>query len=56
MKWNWKKIGTGVKVALGIAIKLNEAHVIDVKELGKVKTIKDVVEAEIAKAQTPPSN
>lgn len=52
MKIPWKRIGTGLKIVLGVAIKLNDAHVIDVKELGKVKTIKDVIESEV-KANTP---
>lgn len=51
MKIPWKKIGIGIKVALGIAIKLNDAHVINVKELDKVKTIKDVIESEVAAAK-----
>lgn len=44
MGFPWKRIGTGLKVALNIAIALNDAHVIQVKELGAVKTIKDVIE------------
>lgn len=52
MGFPWKKIGVGLKIALGIAIKLNDAHVIQVKELDKARSIKDIVEAEI-KANTP---
>lgn len=48
MKWNWKAIGRGLKVALNIAIDLNDAKVIKVKELDKVKQIKDVVEKNVA--------
>lgn len=51
----WKKIGIGIKVALGIAIKLNDAHVINVKELDKVKTIKDVIESEVQAAKPKPA-
>lgn len=46
----WKKIGIGLKVALGIAIKLNDAHVISVKELDTVKTVKEIVESEVKAA------
>lgn len=52
MKIGWKKIGVGLRVALGVAIKLNDAHVIKVKELDTVKTVKEIVEGEI-KAVTP---
>lgn len=48
MGFPWKKIGIGLKVALGIAIKLNDAHVIRVKELDKIKTVKEIVEGEVA--------
>ncbi len=51
MKWNWRKIGTGLKIALNIAIDLNEAKAINVKELGKVKTIRDVVEKNLPKTE-----
>ena len=51
MSISWKKIGIGLKVALGVAIKLNDAGVIKVKELGKVKTIKDVIEGEVGAAK-----
>lgn len=54
MKWNWRKIGTGIKIALGIAIKLNDAHVIRVKELDRVKTVKEIIEGEIAAAKPKP--
>lgn len=50
----WKKIGIGLKVALGIAIKLNDAHIIKVKELDKVKTVKEIVEGEITAAKPKP--
>lgn len=55
MKWNWRKIGTGLRVALGIAIKLNDAHIIKVKELDTVKTVKEIIEKEVkdAKPRTP---
>lgn len=53
MKIPWGRIGTGLKIVLGIAIKLNDAHVIQVKELDKVKTVKDIVEGEIT-ANLPP--
>lgn len=55
MKWNWKKIGIGIKIALGIAIRLNDAKIIKVKELDKVKTIKDIVEGEIDSAKPKPA-
>lgn len=51
MRINWRKIGIGCKIALGIAIKLNDAHIIHVKELETVKTIKDVIESEVAAAK-----
>lgn len=50
MKWNWKKIGTGLKVALNIAIDLNDHQLIKVKELDKVKQIKEVVEKNLPPA------
>jgi hypothetical protein len=43
----WRKVWIGLKVALGIAIRLNDAGVIKVKELSTVKTIKDIVEGEV---------
>jgi hypothetical protein len=52
MKWNWKKIATGAKIALNIAIKAEEAHLIKVKGLDKVKTIKDVIDSEVAAAKS----
>lgn len=55
MRWNWKKIGIGLKVALGIAVKLNEAGVIKVKELGTVKTVKEIIESEVAAARPKPN-
>lgn len=54
MRWNWKKIGIGLRVALGIAIKLNDAKIIKVKELDKVKTIKEIVEGEIQSSKPTP--
>ena len=54
MKVPWKRIGAGLKIALGVAIKLNDAHVINVKELGKIKTIKDVIESEVQAARPKP--
>ena len=48
----WRKVWVGLKIALGVAIKLNDAGVIRVKELGKVKPIKDAIESEI-EAQRP---
>lgn len=47
MRIAWKKVGIGLKVALGIAIKLNDAKIIKVKELDTVKTIKEIVESEL---------
>ena len=44
MGFPWKRIAKGLKVALDIAIDLNDAKLIKVKELGKVKEIRDVVE------------
>ena len=44
----WKKLAIGAKVGLGIAIKLNDAGLIKVKELEKVKTVKEIVEGEVA--------
>lgn len=53
MKIAWKKIGIGIKVALGIAIKLNDAGIIKVKELDTVKTIREIVESEVPKPKSP---
>jgi len=55
VKIAWKKIGIGLKVALGIAIKLNDAHVIHVKELDKVKTVKEIIEGEVQAAKPKPA-
>lgn len=50
MGFPWKRLAKGLKVALDIAIDLNDAKIIKVKELGKVKEIKDVVEKRTKKA------
>lgn len=55
MKIPWKRIGTGLRIALGIAIKLNDAHIINVKELDKVKTVKDIIESEVQAAKPKPA-
>lgn len=47
----WKRIGIGLKVVLGVAIKLNDAHVIQVKGLKTAKTVKEIVEGEISAAK-----
>lgn len=44
MGFPWKRVGKALKIALNIAIDLNDAKVIKVKELDKVKTIKEIVE------------
>lgn len=49
MGFPWKRIAKGLKIALDIAIDLNDAGAIKVKELGKVKQIKDVVEKHVPK-------
>jgi len=47
---NWlKKLATGAKVALGVAIDLQSAGVIKVKGLEKAKTVRDVVEKYLPK-------
>lgn len=53
MKIGWKRVLTGLRVALNVAIDLNDAHVIKVKGLDKVKTIKDVVEKNVPKKKPP---
>lgn len=53
MKWNWRKIGTGLKVILNIAVDLNEAKLIKVKELDKVKQVKDIIEKDLPQPQKP---
>ena len=47
MGFPWRRIGNALKIALNIAIKLNDAGAIKVKELDKIKTIKDVIEGEV---------
>jgi hypothetical protein len=54
VKIPWKRIGTGLKIALNIAIKLDAAHVINVKELGTVKTVKEIIESEVSAAKPLP--
>lgn len=49
MKWNWRKIGTGLRIALNIAIDLNDAKVIKIKGADKAKTIRDIVEKDVKK-------
>lgn len=49
MKIPWKRILKGLRIALNVAIDLNDAGAIRVKELGKVKTIRDVVEKNVPK-------
>jgi hypothetical protein len=49
MKWNWRKVATGLKIAANIAIDLNDAHVIKIKGIEKAKTIKDVLEKNVPK-------
>lgn len=51
MTWNWRKIGTGLKIALNIAVSLDQAKVIKVKHLGKVKSVADAIEASVPKKQ-----
>lgn len=55
MKWSWRKVGIGLKVALGIAIKLNDAKIIKVKELDTIKTVQEIVDGEVraARPKTP---
>lgn len=48
MKIPWKRVLTGLRIAFGIAVKLNDAHIITVKGLDKVSTVKDIIEAEVA--------
>jgi hypothetical protein len=52
MKWNWRKVATGLKIAAAanIAIDLNDAHVIKIKGIDKAKTIKDVLEKNAPKS------
>lgn len=50
MGFPWKRVLKGLKIALNIAIDLNDAKVIRVKELDRVKTIKDVVEKNLPPA------
>lgn len=49
LKIPWKRVVTALRIALNVAIDLNDAHVIKVKELEKVKTIRDVVEKDVLK-------
>lgn len=45
----WKKIGVGLKISLGAAIKLNDAKVIRIKELDKATPIIEAIKGEIAR-------
>lgn len=54
MKIAWKRIGSALKIALNIAIDLNAAGAIKVKELDRVKTIRDVIEKDIPKPRPRP--
>lgn len=49
MKWNWKKIATGLKIALNVAVSLEAAKVIKVKHLGEVKSVADAIAASLPK-------
>lgn len=53
MRVPWRKVWVGLKIAFGVAIKLNDAGVIKVKELGTVKTVKDAIEGEVAAVKRP---
>jgi len=55
MKFSWKGLGRGLKVALDVAIDLNDAHVIKVKELDKVKTVRDIVQKGVRPPSQPPT-
>lgn len=48
----WKKLAVGVKVGLGIAIKLNDSHLVKIKGMDTVKTVKEIVESEVPKAKS----
>jgi len=45
----WRKLWTGFKVATNVAIDLQDAKVIRVKELDTVKTIQDVIDKRLPK-------
>ena len=45
----WRRIWSGVRVVLNIAIDLNDLQIIKVKELGTIKVIKDSVEKHLPK-------
>lgn len=49
MTWNWRKVATGLKIALNIAVSLEQAKVIKVKHLGEVKSVADAIEANLPK-------
>lgn len=46
MKVPWKRIWTGLKIVVGVAIKLNDAKVIRVKELDKATPIIEAIQKE----------
>lgn len=48
----WKKLGTGLKVGLGVAVKLDEIGVIKVKGLSKVGAAKAAIEGAIEKEKS----
>lgn len=50
----WKKVGVGARIALGAAIRLNDAGVIKVKELGVIKPIKEAIEQEVERTKPKP--
>lgn len=54
MKIPWRRVLTGLRVVLGIAIKLNDAKVIRVKELDKAGAVKDIIEREVAATRPKP--
>lgn len=45
----WRRIWSGVRVILNIAIDLNDLHIIKVKELDTIKVIKDSIEKHVPK-------
>ena len=46
----WRRIWSGVRVVLNIAIDLNDLQIIKVKELGTIKAIKNSVEKNVPSA------
>lgn len=53
MRPAWRRLWVGLKIAFGVAVKLNDAGVIRVKELDKATPILDAIKRTTDEHKTP---